>query len=58
MRVVCDVNAWAGQSIGVKEQVAMALEHIGDVRVVSVEALGEEQMRIGGNYGKTDAMAR
>lgn len=51
LRVICDVNAWVGQAIGVKEAIAQDLEKYGDVRVVSVEVLGEEQMRIGGNYG-------
>lgn len=48
------VDRPAGQAIGVKEQVAMALEQIGDVRVVSVTETHPEQLRIGGNNGTTD----
>lgn len=47
LRIICEVDRPAGQAIGVKEQVAMALEHIGDVRVVSVAETQPEQLRIG-----------
>ena len=46
LRIVCEVDRPAGQAIGVKEQVAMALESIGDVRVVSVTETRPEQMRM------------
>lgn len=46
LTVVFRVDRPAGQAIGVKEQVAMALEHIGDVRVVSVTETQPEQMKI------------
>lgn len=46
--ITVQVERPPGQAIGVKEQVAMALEHIGDVRVVSVTETGPEQIRIGG----------
>ena len=48
LRVTVEVNAPAGQAIGVKEQIAMALERWGDTAVVSVEEITPEQMRIGG----------
>lgn len=48
LTIVVQVDRPAGQAIGVKEQVAMALEHIGDVRVVSVTEVLPEQMKIGG----------
>ena len=48
LTIVVQVDCPAGQAIGVKEQVAMALEHIGDVRVVSVTEALPEQMKIGG----------
>lgn len=48
LTIVLQVDRPAGQAIGIKEQVAMALEHIGDVRVVSVTETRPEQMRIGG----------
>lgn len=35
---------------GAKEALAMAVEHLGGVRVLEVKALEEEQMRIGGGY--------
>lgn len=47
-----EIDRPAGQAIGIKEQLAMALEHIGDVRVVSVTETHPEQLRIGGNNGK------
>lgn len=50
LTIVCQVDRPTGQAIGVKEQVAMALEHIGDVRVVSVTETHPDQMRIGGSY--------
>lgn len=50
LTIVTEVDRPAGQAIGIKEQVAMALEHIGDVRVVSVKETFPEQLRIGGTY--------
>ena len=44
--VTIEVNAPAGQAIGVKEAIAMDLEKYGDTRVVSVEEIAPEQMRI------------
>lgn len=46
LTIVVQVDRPAGQAIGVKEQVSMALEQIGDVRVVSVTETGPEQMKI------------
>lgn len=46
LTIVLQVNRPAGQAIGVKEQVAMALEQIGEVRVVSVTETHPEQMKI------------
>lgn len=54
LTIVCQVDRLAGQAIDVKEQVAMALEHIGDVRVVSVTETYPEQLRIGGNNETAD----
>lgn len=48
LTIVVEVDRPPGQSIGVKEQLAMALEHIGDVRVVSVTEARPEQLKIGG----------
>lgn len=47
LTIVIQVDRSTGQAIGVKEQVAMALEQIGDVRVVSVTGVYPEQLRIG-----------
>ena len=44
IRLVIDLDA-CGTTQGTKEAVAMALEHLGDVRVVSVQAV-QEQMTI------------
>ena len=50
--VTLEVDAPAGQAIGVKEAIAQDLEKYGDVRVVAVEERGGEQMKLGGGYGK------
>ena len=51
--ITVQVNAPAGQAIGIKEQIAMDLEKYGDTRVLSVEEKRNEyqQMEIGGSYG-------
>ncbi len=49
--ITIQVNAPAGQAIGIKEDLAMHLERWGDARVVSVEQKPQpqmEQMMIGG----------
>ena len=49
--ITVQVNAPAGQAIGIKEDLAMHLERWGDARVVSVEQKPQpqmEQMKIGG----------
>lgn len=45
--VTIEVDAPAGQAIGVKEHLAMVLERFGDTRVVSVRETAPKQMRIG-----------
>lgn len=46
LTITVQVDRPAGQAIGIKEQVAMALEHIGDVRVVSVTSSLPEQIKL------------
>ena len=48
LRVTVEVDAPAGQAIGVKEQIAIDLECWGDTVVVSVEEITPEQMKLGG----------
>ena len=48
LTITLHVDAPAGQAIGIKEAIAMDMKKYGDVRVVSVEETGVEQMRIGG----------
>lgn len=48
LRVVIEVNAPVGQAIGIKEQLALALERWGDTRVVEVQEIAPEQMRMEG----------
>lgn len=48
LKITCHVDAPAGQAIGIKEALAMDLEKYGDVRVVSVEEIQPEQMRLEG----------
>lgn len=44
LTITIHVDAPAGQAIGVKEAIAQDLEKYGDVRVVSVEERGGEQI--------------
>lgn len=46
LRIVIEVDAPAGQAIGVKEDLAMYLERFGDSRVVDVEEIIPEQMTL------------
>lgn len=46
IRVVVEVDAPTGQAIGVKESLAMWLERYGDTRVVAVEEVRPQQMKM------------
>ena len=46
LRITVDVDAPAGQAIGIKEQIAMDLEKYGDTRVVRVEEIQPRQMEV------------
>lgn len=46
LRITVDVDAPAGQAIGIKEQIAMDLERYGDTRVVLVEEIQPRQMEV------------
>lgn len=48
LRIVIEVHGDNVDAQGVKEQLAMELERFGDVRVVSVEAVGVKQLRMEG----------
>ena len=50
LTVIVQVNAPLGHAIGVKEDIAMRLEPLGDVRVVSITEDTPEQLHITG-YG-------
>lgn len=59
--ITVQVNAPAGQAIGIKEDLAMHLERWGDARVVSVEQKPQpqmEQMTIGGKGYVDRSMSR
>ena len=45
LTIVAQVNAPPGHAIGVKEDIAMRLEVLGDVRVVSVTAVSYTHLR-------------
>lgn len=49
LRVTIDVDAPAGQAIGIKEQLAMMVEPFGDIKRVSVEDLHPTQLKMGTN---------
>lgn len=44
--ITIQVDAPAGQAIGIKEDLAMYLEQFGDARVVSVTERAPEQLKI------------
>lgn len=44
--ITMEVDAPAGQAIGIKEALAMDLERYGDVRVISVDETIPEQMEM------------
>lgn len=47
LKIIVEVNAPVGQSIGVKEQIAQDLERYGDTRIISVEEISpHRQMQI------------
>lgn len=61
LNITIQVNAPAGQAIGIKEDLAMYLERWGDARVISVEQLPQprmEQMTIGGGRYVEQQMPR
>ena len=58
LTIVAQVNAPPGHAIGVKEDIAMRLEALGDVRVVSVTEDAPEQLHVEGYKGPQDAPRR
>lgn len=48
MIITIEVDAPVGQAIGIKESLAMDLEHYGDTKVVSVIEKTGEQMKLEG----------
>jgi len=50
LTIIVQVNAPPGHAIGVKEDIAMRLETLGDVRVISVAEDAPEQLHVEG-YG-------
>ena len=48
IRIVIEVDAPAGQAIGIKEDIAMYLEQFGDARVVEIVADSGERQQLKG----------
>lgn len=48
IRIVIDISGEVDDTQGVKEKLAMDMEKYGDVRVISVEHVGEDQLRLEG----------
>lgn len=46
LRIVVEITGETEDAQGVKEQLATDLERFGDVRVVEVRRIGEEQIKI------------
>lgn len=51
LTVVAQVNAPPGQAIGIKEDIAMRLEPLGDVRIISITEDTPEQLHVEGYEG-------
>ena len=51
LRIVVEVDAPAGQAIGIKEAVTMRMEDLGDCRVVEIREILPEQMRMEAEHG-------
>ena len=47
LKIVLEVDAPAGQAIGIKEDLAMHLEKHGDVKVASITEEEPKQMKLG-----------
>lgn len=58
LTVIVQVNAPPGHAIGVKEDIAMRLEPLGDVRVVSVTEGTPEQLHVEGYRSPQNAPGR
>lgn len=50
--ITVQIDAPAGQAIGIKEDLAMYVEKYGDTKVISVVENEPEQLRIGGKNEK------
>lgn len=50
LKILIEVDAPAGQAIGIKEHLAMLLEKYGDTRVVEIREMVPLQMKLGGDY--------
>ena len=46
LTITIEVNAPAGQAIGIKEHLAMVLERFGDTRVVEIREMKPDQMKM------------
>lgn len=58
LTIVAQVNAPPGHAIGVKEDIAMRLEALGDVRVISVSEDTPEQLHVEGYGGPQNSPSR
>ena len=58
LTVIVQVNAPPGHAIGVKEDIAMRLEALGDVRVISVSEDTPEQLHVEGYEGQQGPSGR
>ena len=58
LTVIAQVNAPPGHAIGVKEDIAMRLEELGDVRVISITEDTPEQLRVEGYGGPQGSPGR
>lgn len=58
LTIITKVDAPSGHAIGIKEAVAMCLEPLGDVRVISITEDTPEQMHVAGYEGAQGSPGR
>lgn len=58
LTIILQVGAPPGQAIGIKEDIVMRLESLGDVRVVSITEDVPEQLHVAGYRTTQDAPRR
>lgn len=56
--ITIQVDAPLGQAIGIKEDLAMHCERFGDAKVIKVEEMAPEQLRLGDGHAREQPKRR